>query len=488
MLTITVLFIISFLATKGLYTPIALFNEMLKGESYEKKAFDKISARKDEFGTINRQLFSILSQLGLERASRDILQQENRELKLKLQKTVSNERDYYFYKLIRGDIPDSKGMEHYANMFGLAPDGAYLVSILEFGKDFEHLIAKINTEGQNSLKSGIVNIFTKSMPNDCEVLKDFFETSNSCERVVFIMQVSNYRVQDKQILMQSIKLMCNFVKNIIHNSFGFDTTIALGKIYEGLANVKASYDDATTALKYKFVMGTGITILKSEIEDGTTANPQENYYRVQVANCLKAKNLKQIEKIFAEFKQNIKKSLVSTMISSFYCKEIINEVLNYLNEINYSDVNDRQAINQAFINFENTFENIFEAVDWLYSFIEKVLSMSDPEEQPVKRLIKKAVAIVENEYNNDISLAYVSDKLNISEQYLSKLFKEQTGKNYKEYLSIFRLNKAKELLVNTNMPIYEISFLVGYNYYNQFKKAFMKYEGISPIEYREAAR
>ena len=479
-LTISILFVLSFRLTKGLYNPIDVLSRMLKNEVVDQEAMARVSERNDEFATINKQMLLIKSQLGLERASKDILWQENKALKEKLITTSKHDQDYFYYKLLRGDVSNVTELKKLAGQFGLKFDQTYLVAVVEFGKVFETMTMNMDVSQQETLKSNIVDIYIKSMPQDCKVLNHIFESSNGCEHIVFIIEVLN-----GQLIMQSLKLMFNFVKNIIKNSFDMDVTVSIGKVYEGIENISRSYEDATIALKYKFVMGTGITILKSEIEGNATNLDQENYYRAHIANCLKAGNLKQIENIFSEFKENIKKSPVSTMISSYYCKEMISEIIDYLNEISYADIEDKRLINQALIHFEQKFESIFDAIDWLNDFIRTCFEKTASTETSFNRLIKQAVDIVENEYNSDISLSYISGKLSITEPYLSKLFKEETGKNYKDYLSAFRIKKAKELMRSTSLPLYEISSLVGYNYYNQFKKVFTKHERVSPVEYRE---
>lgn len=102
-----------------------------------------------------------------------------------------------------------------------------------------------------------------------------------------------------------------------------------------------------------------------------------------------------------------------------------------------------------------------------------------------KRLISKCLSLIENEYMNNISLVYIAEKLHISPSYLSRLFKKETGKTFIDYLKEYRLKKACELLINTNLRITEIAKTVGYDSYSYFNTLFSHFYGITPAQYRE---
>ena len=100
-------------------------------------------------------------------------------------------------------------------------------------------------------------------------------------------------------------------------------------------------------------------------------------------------------------------------------------------------------------------------------------------------LIDKARAYISAEYMNDISLDDVSRQINISSYYFSKLFKEETGVNFIEYLTDLRMEKSKELLASPDMSVKDICVSVGYQDPNYFSRIFKKINGVTPTEYRE---
>lgn len=102
--------------------------------------------------------------------------------------------------------------------------------------------------------------------------------------------------------------------------------------------------------------------------------------------------------------------------------------------------------------------------------------------------IEAAVTYIKDNFCNNISLDDVSRVINISPYYFSKLFKEETGEGFVEYLTRLRVEKAKELLIGTDMPMKEICQEVGYPDPNYFSRIFKKSFGVTPTEYKEGLK
>ncbi|MDO5154736.1 MAG: response regulator [Eubacteriales bacterium] len=100
-------------------------------------------------------------------------------------------------------------------------------------------------------------------------------------------------------------------------------------------------------------------------------------------------------------------------------------------------------------------------------------------------IIECAKEYIGQNYNKDISLVDVSREVNISPYYFSKVFKDETGWNFIEYLTNIRIEKAKELLLNTECSMKEICVMVGYSEPNYFSRSFKKNVGVTPTEYKE---
>ena len=86
--------------------------------------------------------------------------------------------------------------------------------------------------------------------------------------------------------------------------------------------------------------------------------------------------------------------------------------------------------------------------------------------------------------SEEISLNLLADVFHLNPQYIGQLFKNEIGVNFLSYLTGIRMEKAKQLLLATALPIAEISAQSGYGDYRVFTKVFKKSEGVTPSQYR----
>lgn len=95
------------------------------------------------------------------------------------------------------------------------------------------------------------------------------------------------------------------------------------------------------------------------------------------------------------------------------------------------------------------------------------------------------IKIVREQYMQKLTLEDIAEQLNYSFYYLSKVFKNYTGTTFSEYLTQYRVEKAKELLNSGELSVKEIAYATGFNSQGYFAKIFRKYTGISPSEYKK---
>lgn len=103
-----------------------------------------------------------------------------------------------------------------------------------------------------------------------------------------------------------------------------------------------------------------------------------------------------------------------------------------------------------------------------------------------QRYVAPVVQEIETNYDTDLTVQQLSGQVYVTPQYLSRLFGRFLGCSAYEYLTTFRLNKAKEyLLTHHRMPIQEIAKRVGYGDASHFIAMFKKVTGMTPLEFRK---
>jgi len=99
-------------------------------------------------------------------------------------------------------------------------------------------------------------------------------------------------------------------------------------------------------------------------------------------------------------------------------------------------------------------------------------------------LVKRAVAYFHQNYAQSLSRSEVAKEIGVSENYLSRIFRQELGLSPWEYLNRYRIKQAKELLCRTNESITTIATRVGFNDSAYFSRVFRKQVGVSPSAYR----
>lgn len=103
-------------------------------------------------------------------------------------------------------------------------------------------------------------------------------------------------------------------------------------------------------------------------------------------------------------------------------------------------------------------------------------------------LISRAKAYIREHYEEELSLAKVSQAVNASTFYLCKMFKKTTGLHFTDYISRVRIEHARELLANPNLRVSEIAYDVGFQSLTHFNRVFRNVMGQSPTQYRQDSR
>lgn len=133
---------------------------------------------------------------------------------------------------------------------------------------------------------------------------------------------------------------------------------------------------------------------------------------------------------------------------------------------------------------------VFEAYFHLIRLLEKeyTQSVSLEEDRNIKQKIYELKFYIDNNFDKDIRLSDIANKLYISEQYLSRLFSSEIGMPMNEYLIRKRLEKVRKDLLETEKSITDIAFSAGFSNINSFNRLFKKYQGLTPSEFRKEVK
>jgi two-component system response regulator YesN len=132
------------------------------------------------------------------------------------------------------------------------------------------------------------------------------------------------------------------------------------------------------------------------------------------------------------------------------------------------------------------FSEFQETLGKVYDACVKIVSPASGEnESHYSKQVAQVIQIIRHKYASPkLSLDYLADEVYLSPNYLSNIFKKETGAGISKYISAYRMEKACEVLSGTLMKISDVAESVGFSNYSYFVTAFKGCYGISPLEYR----
>lgn len=262
--------------------------------------------------------------------------------------------------------------------------------------------------------------------------------------------------------------------------------LAMGWVQaENLYLMKESYEQLESYLEWNIPLGDEIIISCPEI---TKVQTVLCVYPIEIENQLKveicANDYENIEKSiqkFHDYFQN-KKMYEPKKIKECYIR-FFWMVINLSKEIGSLDFEDfeQQELLKKIMHTKT--------MQGLKSVTAELLSRLQEQGQEIDNiLIKRAIMMIHEFYQMGITLDEISGKLGITPEYLGTQFHQAMGVTFSTYTKNYRLNKAKELLLGTQLKLYEIADMVGYSDPKYFSKVFKSETGQLPAEYRKTKK
>lgn len=168
-----------------------------------------------------------------------------------------------------------------------------------------------------------------------------------------------------------------------------------------------------------------------------------------------------------------------------FLREMEQMIYCYLGErqINFSQLFDSREFDRKEKESYHSLDAAISFVEWVLESLKGSVGTASDQEDVVSR-VKEYIG---NHLNEELSRSLLAKSVFLSEDYVSKLFKNTTGMSIPGYIAARRIDKAKDYLVHSNMPVSRIAMEVGYSNFSYFSKSFRDQTGMTPNEYRNHA-
>lgn len=165
--------------------------------------------------------------------------------------------------------------------------------------------------------------------------------------------------------------------------------------------------------------------------------------------------------------------IISTAVSTAQVANVSAETLKRLKETAYTKMQFTDRIDEIYQFLLFTLNNIIDEVD-------------SRKEKPYSFIVQRVIAYIDTQYaDSNISLKTLADRLSVNPAYMGRLFKNETGEYFSDYLNRIRVIKAERMLNDTNHKAKDIGSLVGFSTTSYFYTIFKKITGHTPGDARQ---
>lgn len=310
-------------------------------------------------------------------------------------------------------------------------------------------------------------------------------TINQGSRLIFLIGSINRR--EDGLIPYLIKKFTNIKEDFQFQSL--TKTIGIGNIVPSIWEISLSYQNAKHANGYKFILGEDSIL---SIQDIRQNNPFPIVFPLgdeeKFINFIAQKDINSLK----DFTNLLEKRWTNDYYNKngiiAYVYSLLSRLLRFLYDIGIEDQEIRYEMTTIFMKLEEL-QTSKEICSYLFEIcVFSCQLLEDSVQSKHKQVAEQVSQYIETHYHDfELNLNKIGQFVNMSSSYLGTLFKRTKGKSISKYITLVRINKAKELLKNTNSPIMEISEKVGYSNQYYFSASFKKITGITPSEFRTAA-
>jgi len=405
---------------------------------------------------------------------------ENEDIRKKLEENITIIRDNFFTRLVRGKMTNIQEIKKTADFLGLNLDGGcYCVAIAQLDIPQKDTANSWYDEGW--YKAAVMNK-AEEMLNKLLHSYSFYHNEN----IGFLMSGSELK---SKLMRQYFEVL----REWINNELGLSVTIGIGNAYGDLIKIPISFREAQEALEYRVVAGKNAVIHVESVYSDKQDNIAISDFSDTLENsgddlsyALKLGDRNAIceivENIISVFQRVIKADIREKDHLIFLLTFFLTKI-TYSMKVNFKHFFSRE--NDLYTTLCNchTMNDIRNFL--LNYFDEIILELQNKVKSRNSFLVKQAIEYINANVYSDISLVKVADHLSIHPNYLSKIFKQEVGESFIEYIIRVKMREAKNLICNSNDKIYEIADKLHYKDVGHFTRLFKKTYGVSPTEYRQ---
>jgi len=414
--------------------------------------------------------------------------QRRHEIDRELSISKSVQRREFLRRLLEGDIASREEAGEKWNALGFRMDRENLVVAAVEIDDFSFLEEKYSPAEMHKLLMTFLDISDR-------ILREAEKAEMiHLEKGKFAIVFSMGRVNSRLYVYSRLYGALNRIRTEIPKYLNITACFGVSRVCRDISELPKAYGEAEAMLREKFYKGKNSIFMAEQVGE----KREQGFFVLDIRDekailaALRNGDFEsaggRIDGIFAQ----ISDRRLSHKSTQMICAELIN-IANKVSRdagIGIAELYEGQESPYQVIQKYETLEDLKEWVLGRYKKLTDLIRDMNLAEYAgsVSDITKKAIAYIHRHYGQDFSLADAARDAGVSPSYLSRLFKEECGMGFAEYLNRFRVERAKRLIEEGDLKLKEIVKNVGFNQYNYFFKVFKEMTGMTPHEYELACK
>lgn len=330
-----------------------------------------------------------------------------------------------------------------------------------------------NNEASIKMIKNFLNITMKDYDSEVVPIKD--------NHIMIVILID----KNKQVTLNKIVQHFNEILLMVEEFMRLDIKLGVSQIIDETDEISTAYKKANEALSRITAKGNTLYIYDNgQMIDENTLNINMEQFTKEICDmALKG------DKENAEIKiKDLGEELVKSNKSFEQCKMDILIICSSIirNVVKYDISQDLNQIEKKLYKSINDAKTMFSLITICKDIVEIAINVCRDKKDIRNQLVTNVDNFIKNNYKNNISLQDISNALFLNSSYLSRAYKKLTGITVTDAINMYRITKAKSLLKNSELKIYEIGMEVGFSDPAYFSHVFVKYNDQNPTEYRNS--
>ncbi|MDF2988100.1 MAG: hypothetical protein K0R50_3610 [Eubacterium sp.] len=401
------------------------------------------------------------------------------ELSIELNRNRCQLSEILINELLKKELNDIKGFEGRLNIYNYnLSKQKYTLSLLTIDRYIDLLNSNLFNQDAELIQFAVLNVVEEILKKN-EIGEVFPKGEN--EYVI----IFNYNPNLKFSIDEKITAVSKEIQSCIREVIKTTCTIYIGIQVGSLQEIRRAYDETLILKNKRFYMNDGNILYYLNKEAGLTnidlyyVNDliKEFYYQLENLNIDLLTHLEYV--LFEKVK---KENILGADV-----KMVIERMINSLNKsIEKNGLMYQNIIWDSYMKQLSIIDNVYELNETFHKYlINGIDVLKKNAAYTCTPEMRKILKYIQEHLQEDINLETISGYINMNSSYFSRYFKSKTGGNFIDFLTGIRIEKAKELLMETDLSIDEISIKVGHVNKAYFTKVFKKVTGFNPGEFRK---